>query len=155
MYKRQDPYGLYQRGGAWFVAGFCRLRQEIRSFHLARIISLQVNQAAPRTPDFEVRKGFSLAALATREPWEFGVHAPVRCRVRLDGPASPEERDSFGPRAAWKETTGGTVVEVEATNQEALLRHVLALGDRAEILAPRPLREKARKVLAALARRVA
>jgi proteasome accessory factor B len=46
------------------------------------------------------------------------------------------------------------VAEVVATNQEALLRHVLSFGDRAEILAPRPLRERARKVLAALARRV-
>ena len=82
------------------------------------------------------------------------MHAPVRCRVRLDGPASPEERDSFGPRASWKETDGRAVVEVMAQNQEALLRHVLSYGDRAEILAPRPLREKARKVLAALARRV-
>ncbi len=149
-----EPYGLYQRGGAWFVAGFCMLRQDIRSFHLGRIVSLTVNPAAPRTPDFEPRKGFSLAELATRESWEFGVHAPVRCRVRLDGPASPEERDSFGPRATWKESDGRAVAEVMATNQEAFLRHVLSLGDRAEILAPRPLRERARKVLASLARRV-
>jgi proteasome accessory factor B len=150
-----DPYGLYQRGGAWFLAGFCRLRQGIRSFHLGRIVSVEVNGAAPRTPDFDVKKGFSLAELATRESWEFQVHAPVRCRVRIDGQASPEERDSFGPRATWKETDGGTVVEVEATNQEALLRHALSHGDRAEILAPKALREKARRALAALARRVA
>ena len=50
----------------------------------------------------------------------------MRCRVRLEGPASPEERDSFGPRATWKEVDGGAVVEVEATNEEALLRHVLS-----------------------------
>src|SRR5512136_2101234 len=121
-----EPYGLYQRGGAWFVAGFCRLRQDIRSFHLGRSISLTVNPAAPRTPDFEPRKDFSLAELATREPWEFGVHAPVRCRVRLEGPASPEERDSFVPRATWKEVDGRAVAEVVAQNQEALLRHVLS-----------------------------
>jgi proteasome accessory factor B len=150
-----DPYGLYQRGGAWFLAGFCRLRQGIRSFHLGRIVSVEVNAAAPRTPDFEVRKGFALAELATRESWEFQVHAPVRCRVRIDGQASPEERESFGPRATWKEVDGGAVVEVEATNQEALLRHVLSHGDRAEILAPKALREKARKALVALSRRVA
>jgi len=150
-----DPYGLYQRGGAWFVAGFCLLRQDIRSFHLGRIVSVEVNAAAPRTPDFEVKKGFSLAELATRESWEFRMHAPVRCRIRLDGPAIQEERESFGPRATWKDVDGVVVVEVEATNEEALLRHVLSQGDRAEILAPKALREKARKVLAALARRVA
>ncbi len=149
-----DPYGLYQRGGAWFLAGFCRLRQDVRSFHVARIVSLEVNPASPRTPDFEVRKGFSLAELATRESWEFRVKPPARCRVRLDGPVSPEERDSFGPRATWKEADGGAVVEVEATNPEALLRHVLAFGDRAEILAPRALRDRARAVLSSLVRRV-
>ena len=150
-----DPYGLYQRGGAWFLAGFCLLRKDIRSFHLGRIVSVEVNAAAPRTPDFEVKKGFSLVELATRESWEFRMHAPVRCRIRLDGPAIQEERESFGPRATWTEVDGVVVVEVQATNEEALLRHVLSQGDRAEILAPKALREKARKVLAALARRVA
>lgn len=149
-----DPYGLYQRGGAWFLAGYCHLRRAIRSFHLGRIVSVAVNPAAPRTPDFSVRKGFSLAALATREPWEFEVAAPVRCRVRLDGPLSPEERESFGPRSTWKEDAAGAVVEVQASNPEALLRHVLSYGDRAEILSPAPLRARARAVLADLARRV-
>jgi proteasome accessory factor B len=149
-----DPYGLYQRGGAWFLAGFCHLRQDVRSFHLARIVSLAVNAASPRTPDFQVRKGFRLAELATRESWEFRVKKPIRCRVRLDGPVSPEERDSFGARAAWKDVEGGAVVEVEASNPEALLRHVLSYGDRAEVLAPRALRDRARTVLAGLSRRV-
>jgi proteasome accessory factor B len=74
--------------------------------------------------------------------------------VRLDGPVSPEERESFGARTTWKDAPGGAVVEIEATNEEALLRHVLSHADRAEILAPRGLREKARKALAALSRRL-
>src|SRR5512137_329987 len=147
-----DPYGLYQRGGAWFLAGWCRLRRDLRSFHLARIVSLEVNPAAPRTPDFEVRKGFSLAEVASREPWEFRIHAPVRCRVRLDPPVSPEVRESFGARARWLD---GDVVEVEATNAEALVRHVLSLGDAAELLSPRAQRDRVRAVLRSLARRVA
>lgn len=146
-----DPYGLYQRGGAWFLAAWCRLRKDLRSFHLARIITLEVNPAAPRTPDFEVRKGFSLAEVARREPWEFRVHAPVRARVRLEPPASPEVRESFGASARWLD---GDVVELEVTNDEALVRHVLSLGDGAEILAPRALRERARTILRSLARRV-
>jgi proteasome accessory factor B len=147
-----DPYGLYQRGGAWFLAGWCRLRKDLRSFHLARIVSLEVNAAAPRTPDFEVRKGFSLAEVARREPWEFRVHAPQRCRIRLDAPVSPEVRESFGAGARWLD---GEVVEVEATNAEALVRHVLSLGDGAEMLSPRSLRDRVRSVLRSLARRVA
>jgi proteasome accessory factor B len=114
-----------------------------------------VNASAPRTPDFEPTKDFSLADHATREPWEYAHHAPVRCKVRLDAPLSAEVLASFGARAKVKEEGGGATVEVEATNSEGLLRHVLALGDRAEVLAPRALRDRAREALAALARELA
>ena len=150
-----DPYGLFQRGGAWFLAGWCHLRRAIRTFHLSRIVSLTVNASAPRTRDFAPRPDFSLAALATRETWEYDVHAPVRCRIRLDPPVPAEVVASFGPRARLAEDGGVTLVEVEATNEEGLLRHVLALGDRAELLQPKGLREKARAVLAGLERGLA
>jgi proteasome accessory factor B len=146
-----DPYGLFQKGGAWFLAGWCHLRKDIRTFHLSRFESVVVNPAAPRTPDFVPRKDFALVDFATRETWEYAVHAPVRCRVRLDAGVSSEVLASFGPRAKVTEEAGGTTVEVEATNGEGLLRHVLALGDGAELLAPKALRDRAREVLVRLA----
>jgi proteasome accessory factor B len=148
-----DPYGLYQSGGAWFLVGHCHLRKDLRTFHLGRIEELQVNPAAPRTPDFAPPAGFRLADLATREPWEYAVHAPLRARVRLEAPVAPEARASF-PRAEVKDEDGGAVVELEVTNGEALVRHVLSL-ERAEILAPRSLRDRARTILGELARRCA
>jgi proteasome accessory factor B len=153
--REVDPYGLFQKGGSWFLTGFCHLRQDIRTFHLSRIEALSVNPAAPRTPDFTPRRDFSLADFATRETWEYAVHAPIRCRVRLDSPVSAEVLASFGPRARVTEEEGGVEVEVDASNGEGLLRHVLALGDRAEVLAPRSLRERALEVLASLARGLA
>jgi proteasome accessory factor B len=156
-----DPYGLYQKGGTWFLVGHCHLRKALRSFHLGRIDSLEVNGAAPRTPDFKPPRDFSLAEVATREPWEYRVDPPLRCRILLHPPAgggsvAAEARDSFGPRSRLREEPNGAVlVEVAATNHEAIVRHVLSFGDRAEILAPRSLRERARSVLRALARRSA
>jgi proteasome accessory factor B len=147
-----DPYGLYQKAGAWYLVGWCHLRKAIRTFSLGRIRSLAVNATAPRSPDFASRKDFRLADLATQEAWEFSVHAPQRCRVRLDAPLPPELVASFGPRARVREDGEGAVVEVEATNGEALVRHVLSLGDRAEILAPKSLRDQARGILRDLAR---
>jgi len=149
-----DPYGLFQQGGAWYLVGWCHLRTAIRTFHVTRIESVAVNASSPRSADFTPRKDFSLADHATREAWEYQKHAPVRCRIRLDA-ASAEVLASFGPRARVREEGGGTVVEVDATNAEGLVRHVLALGDVAEVLAPRSLRERARQVLAGLARGLA
>ncbi len=150
-----EPYGLFQQGGAWYLVGFCRLRTAVRTFHVARIESLAVNSSAPRTPDFAPRKDFSLAEQATREPWEFFEHAPVRCRVRVDAAAPAEVLASFGPRARIEDQGNGVVVEVEASNTEGLVRHVLALGEVAEVLAPKAVRERARQVLARLARGLA
>jgi proteasome accessory factor B len=150
-----EPYGLFQQGGAWYLVGWCRLRDAIRTFHVARIEELAVNAAAPRTPDFASRKDFSLADHARREPWEYGHHPAIRCRVRLDAPASAEVIASFGPRARIREEGSGAVVELEVTNAEGLVNHVLALGDQAELLSPKALRERAREVLAGLARGLA
>lgn len=149
-----DPYGLYQKGGAWFLTGYCHLRKDLRTFHLGRIESLVVNPSAPRTPDFAPRRDFSLADVATREHWEFTIHPPIRCKVRLDPPVSAEALASFGPRARVSEDGSAAIVEVEVTNQEGLVRHVLSL-ERAEILAPKAVRERVREVLAGLAKEVA
>jgi proteasome accessory factor B len=149
-----DPYGLYQSGGAWFVVGHCHLRRALRTFNLARIEALAVNHEKPRSADFPPPKDFALAGLATREPWEYDVHEPVTCTVRLDAPVAPEVRASFGSRATVRDEDGGAVVEVEVRNGEALVRHVLGL-ERAEIVAPRKLRDRVRAVLADLAQRCA
>ncbi len=150
-----EPYGLFQQGGAWFVVGWCLLRDALRTFHVGRIESILVNAAAPRSPDFSPRKEFALAEHATREAWEYAHHPPVRCKVRLDATASAEVLASFGSRARVKEEGSGVLVEVDATNTEGLLRHVLALGDVAEVLAPRALRDRARDVLTGLAAELA
>ena len=148
-----DPWGLYQKDGAWLVVGWCHLRTAVRTFHLRRILALEVNPAAPRTPDFKVPRDFSIADHATREPWEYQKHPPMAARVRLDPPVPPEVRRSFGPRARVTEKGGAEVVALSVTDGERLVRHVLSLGDRAEILAPRSLRDRARRELQALWRR--
>ena len=151
-----EPYGLFQQGGAWYLVGWCRLREAIRTFHVARIESLAVNAAAPRTPDFARAQG--LLARRPRHAASRGSTGTTRrCAAGCGSrpPASAEVLASFGPRARIEEEGSGAVVEVEATNVEGLLRHVLALGDRAEVLSPKPLRERAREVLAGLARGLA
>jgi proteasome accessory factor B len=150
-----DPYGLYQSGGAWFLVGHCHLRKALRTFHLKRMVELTVNPATPRTPDFQVPKGFDLRDQATRAPWEYGVEEPLECTVRIEGPVAPEVRASFGANAAVRDEDGGVVVQVTTTHSEALVRHVLSLGDRAHLVTPKRLRDRARALLAELARRSA
>ena len=136
-----DPYGLFQQGGAWYLVGWCHCASAIRTFHVARIESLGVNavDAAHRPTSSRARTSRSRTTRPAR-PGSTPTTPPVRCRVRLDPPLSAEVLASFGPRARVEEEGGGAVVEVDATNSEGLLRHVLGLGDRAEVLAPKDLR---------------
>ena len=75
--------------------------------------------------------------------------------MRLEAPVSPEARASFGPRAVIRDQEGGALVELTVTNGEALVRHVLALGEQAQVVAPPRWREKARAILEDLAGRCA
>jgi proteasome accessory factor B len=149
-----DPYGVYQRGGAWFLAGHCHLRNAVRVFHLDRIETVTPNRKEPRSADFAAPAGFSLADLAGRESWEYRLHPPKACAVRLEGPAA-DARETFGPRAKLVAEAGGVRVELEATNLDGLVRHVLSLGDRAELVSPPEARARARDALSDLAARLA
>jgi predicted DNA-binding transcriptional regulator YafY len=50
-----DPYGIVFNVGYWYAAGYCHLRQELRTFRLDRIIALQPGeQSFERPEDFDV-----------------------------------------------------------------------------------------------------
>lgn len=54
--READPYALACSRGWWYVIGFCRLRNDIRSFRVDRIRELAVTEAGfERPPDFDAR----------------------------------------------------------------------------------------------------
>ena len=61
-----DPYGVGYLYGAWYVVGFCHLRQELRSFRLDRVLAVHaLPQSFGRPPSFDVLQYLreSIAAL--------------------------------------------------------------------------------------------
>ena len=78
-----DPYGLFQKGGAWFVTGWCHLRKAQRTFHLARIEQLTVNAEGAAHPRLHAAQG--PAAGRGGHPGDLGVHRPRA--AALPGPA--------------------------------------------------------------------
>jgi len=72
-----DPYGLACRGGAWYAVGMCRLRNDLRSFRLDRVLGV-----APSDVRFEKPAGFDaleqLARSIARMPREHSVEVLLR-----------------------------------------------------------------------------
>lgn len=52
-----DPYGIVHWKGAWYAVGFCRLRGEVRSFRVDRIIRLErTEERFERPPGFSAKR---------------------------------------------------------------------------------------------------
>jgi proteasome accessory factor B len=150
--REVEPYGLFNRGGSWYLVGRCLFRGAARCFKLERVVSeVAVNPRRPRTPDFEIPEEFDL-----REeiPWEWPSGAPAggfRARVEFS-PRLSFARDT-GPARIIAERVmeeGGHEVEYEAVDPEQLLDWVLGFGEDARIKAPDELREMARDRLVGL-----
>lgn len=58
-----DPYGIVHWKGIWYVVGFCRLRQEIRSFRVDRIVRLEATDIRFERPASFSAKDFLLRSL--------------------------------------------------------------------------------------------
>ena len=50
-----DPYGIVFNEGYWYTAGYCHLREDLRTFRLDRIVALE-----PLTDSFERPDGFDV-----------------------------------------------------------------------------------------------
>ena len=132
-----DAYGLAVRGGHWYLVGFDRDRDEIRSFRLSRVASPLADDGEADPPP----EGFRASDHVRAAPWgpaEGGGSATV----------------AFSPDVAWWATAGipgvedlapredgWSVVRLPATPGESLAAWVLSFGPDAEALEPLELRE--------------
>ena len=145
--RELDPYGIALRRGVWIVVGHDHLRDALRTFHVSRMGELKPNTKKPRSPDFEVPADFEMARFAQEQAWEHAVHEPIDVELRLDPSLAPIAGRLF-PHAQLEDA--GTRVRVRVRFVDGLVRQVLALGARVEIVAPESVRARAIELLQAL-----
>jgi len=147
--RKLDPYGLYFDRGAWYVVGYCHLREEIRSFRVSRIESeVDFSEEEADAGGFTRPPDFRLADYSRILPWEFQEGDEYEARVR------------FTPRMAWlverdlgdvypfePEKGGGGVLHATVRNVDGFLDWILSFAEDAEVLSPEFLREKVRSRL--------
>ena len=77
-----------------------------------------------------------------RGTWELGAEAPVRARVRIDGPQASWAVQHVGPdHVVEEDADGSVVVELPVTNRAAFRSFVLSFLEHAEVLEPPELRD--------------
>ena len=137
--KRQvDPYGLTYKMGAWYLVGFCHLREGIRTFGLDRIKWMRVREEArfAYPADFDLSewlaKGWQLQAGG--EPTEVVIQFDKEIAGWVGGanwhPSQQMER----------RPDGSLLFRVTVHGYEEMLYWVLSFGAQAQVLEPVPLR---------------
>lgn len=134
-----DPYGLIHYGDAWYLMGYCHLRQEVRQFRLDRMTDLQLmDQSFIRPPDFKFEP-----------PPEDDRKLIIRVLFNAD--AAPWVRESSSYYVAQMEDhPNGLLVTMKAHFEEEVVWWLLSWGDQVEVIEPESVRlrmaEAAKKI---------
>lgn len=128
--RRVKPLKLCYRGYAWYVYGFCLLREDFRFFKLKRIMDLSVTK--------EVFSPIPVGRVLD-VPLEQSKEA-IHIKIQVDKPQLYRVLDEL-PHGMIHED-GSMVSEFDANDEGAVISYILSFGADAKVLEPVWLREK-------------
>jgi predicted DNA-binding transcriptional regulator YafY len=145
--RQVDPYSLIFRRHAWYLIGFCHLRNEIRIFRLNRIKKITLLDKS-----FERKPDFSLSTLF-KDSWEIYQGEPVVVKIRFKGiGAKVVESGQHHPSEKISKLKDGSLIyEVKVNGIEEIARWILGFGENAEVIEPKELRERVKQTAQSLA----
>ena len=148
-WRQIDPYHGVRFEGDWYVVGHCHLRDAIRTFSLARMVTARKGRERFALPaHFDFRRLFGS---------HFGIHwgegeVEVRIRFAAQAAAYVRERQWHPSQAIDEQPDGSLILTLTVNHLLELKRWILSWGDTAQVLAPTALaddlRETARRMTA-------
>ncbi len=142
--RKLDPYHGVRFEGDWYVVAFCHLRQEIRTFSLARMISVKM------LPDtFEIPTSFDFYKLTGSH---FGVHwsddeFEVKIKFNKAVAGYLKERKWHPSQKIEENPDGSVILSLTVNHLLELKRWILSWGNMAEVLDPKSFVENIEKTI--------
>jgi len=141
-----EPYGLTLQWGLWYLAGFCRLRQDLRTFRVDRI-----QEAASLQEPFTMPADFSVREYLARNMSFEPAYTVV---ARLESSIAPSVRERHGH---WMEITdhadGSITARFGVAGLDWAAGWVLSCGPAARVLEPPELVARVRAAAEGIAQR--
>lgn len=134
-----DPYHLRYHQGAWYLIGYCNLREAMRIFALDRILDLKNTEGSFDIPDDFVLKDYLSSALGIEtgnKPQEVGIRFD-RHQARWVRERCWHHTQRIEPQA-----DGSIILRITVAGLGEVKRWVLGFGGHAEVLYPEKLREE-------------
>lgn len=137
--RKIDPYKIVQHDGAWYVAGWCHHRNDMRQFAIHRIRRHRVlKDSFEIQPGFDIDKWIDSAFIFEHRDGEHMVRirfTPVGARYALD-------RTWHQGQKVQKHPDGSCTLEFSTQSFDEVKRWVLPFGSGAEVLDPPELRQR-------------
>lgn len=147
--RRIDPYTLYFADSAWYVIGYCRLREQVRIFALQRFKEMTVtNESFQRPEEFSAKEFMGQAWQAWRGPtqeielWFSPAMAPLVAERRWHPSQSLTPQDD-----------GSLLMRLQVDGIEEVMGWILRWGPECEVVGPPGLRREVAARIAAMADR--
>ena len=147
-----EPYGLFLHDGRWYAVGRDVALDEVRTYTVSRMSTLRVNEAKPKSPDFERPADFDVRAFV-RLPFQYGLPTDEFEAVVRFAPASAWRAASLAGGHGSLTPDGDAIVwRIRSRSRAGLLRFVVENGPGLAIVEPPALAEDLREGLAKVVR---
>lgn len=144
--REVDPYTVFFTDDQWYVAGWCHLRNDMRTFYVDDISGLKVS-----------RMGFQLQGLGVSsqeladKPFE-DRELPIEVRLKFRPPVARWAEERSGGKGLKRLKDGSVITTTKVRSIEGMKTTLLTFGDRVEVLEPDDLRTGLLKNARALAK---
>lgn len=137
--RRFDPYGVVYNEGYWYTAGYCHLRQDLRTFRLDRIQSISKHDETFDDPGSVDLLGYVLSAFAN-------VPGPFQVEVLLRTTMDTAKAHIPSYLATLETCAEGVIMRRAANNLEWLAMMLLSFDFPVEVKQPDELRSILRRI---------
>jgi len=133
-HRRIEPVQLWFKYKAWYIKGYCLLRQEMRMFKLTRLKNLKITNR-----HFNTRS--SPATNPVTLPLENKKQKRIALKLKIDPEMTYRVFDEFDESMITKQSDGSFIVSVTWPQDYWLFGSILSFGEYIEVLEPKSLRK--------------
>jgi predicted DNA-binding transcriptional regulator YafY len=136
-----DPYGIVFNEGYWYTAGYCHLRQGLRTFRLDRVVSLNVEEQ-----DFEWPNNFDVLGHVLHSVTMFPGTEQVE--VLFETTMEHAQQVITPAMGALEPSDNGVIFRRVASQLEGIAHILLSLNFPVHVLKPKGLHDILREMAA-------
>ncbi|EFM10434.1 putative transcriptional regulator [Paenibacillus curdlanolyticus YK9] len=137
--RKVELYSVVLKGYVWYAYGYCRMREDFRTFRLTRIMDLRLEDDRFEWREEAAERANNLQLRTPRLIFE-----PIAVSFRFSPAVRPRVFDYYKPEQITVCEDGYMLVNAELPNDPMLYRSLLSFGSDVEVLAPAELAERLR-----------